>query len=329
MSPISRELLNKYIEGECSSEEEEFVHRWLDENDLDEYLPADRQRKVGRKERRNWRFLTEQLGELKPMAEGLAAGRRFRYVRPLAAVVAALVLLGAGLLLYREVRRSRFTYKTDFGEIKRINLADGTIVTLNARSVLRIPENFAKQGRRSVYLKGEAYFQVKHQPDHPFNVYVQQPGKRNQVTVTALGTSFDVSAFSDDPKIAVALSEGKVMVKSGNTEGTQQVVLRPGELAVFNKSSSKLVVENRFNKKEAMAWQVQDIYFKNADIGDVLRKLERFYGVSFDTGYLKPRHWQLSGEYKNQTLKDVLESLSFNYNLQYDIKGDVVTLSDE
>lgn len=328
MSPISRELLRKYIEGGCTPEEEEVVHRWLDDNDLDDYSVDDRQSRLTRKVERNWRTLTGQLEELKPLV-GLGSQRRIRLWRKSLAAAALAAVLASGVLVYQRVVRSRHVYRTDFGEIKRINLPDGTIVTLNARSEMRVSGGFEKGRGRDVYLQGEAYFQVNRHQDRPFIVHTGTAHGRNGVSITALGTSFDVSAFSDDPRIAVALSEGKVLVKAPGRTGRQQAYLSPGEQAVFDKQDSRLSVKDRFDKKQAISWQVQDIYFENADIAEVLRKLERFYGVSFDTAALKPRHWQLSGEYRNQTLHDVLESLSFNYSLRYRLQGKEVILSDE
>jgi ferric-dicitrate binding protein FerR (iron transport regulator) len=145
--------------------------------------------------------------------------------------------------------------------------------------------------------------------------------------VTVLGTSFDVSAFSDDPKVAVSLKEGKVLVEAeDHGENKQQnALLTPGEQAIFTKSTANLNVSS-LNPKASFGWQNQDIFFENADIDEVLRKLQRYYGVTFDTGLLKQRHWQLTGEYKNETLAEVLESLSFNYNLKYKIEGSRVIL---
>ncbi|MGH7239667.1 MAG: FecR family protein, partial [Candidatus Saccharimonadales bacterium] len=166
-----------------------------------------------------------------------------------------------------------------------------------------------------------AYFQVKHQADKEFIVHA------GKISVTVLGTSFDVSAFSDDPKVAVSLKEGKVLVEAGeHGENKQQnALLEPGEQAIFTKSTAILNVDN-LNPKVSFGWETQDIFFENADIDEVLRKLQRYYGVTFDTGLLKKRHWHLTGEYKNETLAEVLESLSFNYNLKYRIEGRRVVL---
>jgi len=215
-------------------------------------------------------------------------------------------------------------YVTGFGEVKSIVLPDGTGVTLNAKSSLTVNEHFNKK-KRIVELTGQAFFRVKEEADIPFIV------KTKKVDVKVLGTSFDVSAFENESNVSVALKEGKVLVQSDffKKEYKKGILLQPGEEAVFKKKTKKVSLK-KYNKKIKQAWQRQTIYFENASISEVLHKLERFYGVSFDTkGLGKKEGWQLSGKYQNQTLKEVLESLSFNYDLKFTIKDDKVILYDK
>lgn len=327
MSPISRELLNRYIQDDCTAEEREAVHRWLDENDLEDYEVAPHSGRMAHKALMNWDLLTDKLEELRPVS--VPARRLFTW-RKVAAACIGIALLGGGVWFYFTYKPRSLTYQTTYGEIKRINLPDGTIVTLNARSMLSITPGF-NQLNRTVYLEGEAYFQVKGKAAIPFIVRPGTPKRATGLMVTVLGTSFDVSAFSDDPTIAIALKEGKVSVNppGSGAPGDGEMVLAPGEEAVFHKNSRRLVLEKKFNPKARLAWQGQDLYFQDADIAEVLRKLERFYGVSFSTTSLRSRQWHLSGEYRRQTLTDVLESLSFNYNIGYRIQGTKVILFDQ
>lgn len=323
MSPISRELLQRYIQGDCSAEERDAVHRWLDENDLEDYDAELHVGNMHQRSKRQWNLLTNKLEELRPVSVPLP--RQLPW-RKLAAACVAVALAGAAVFYFVRTTSVQ-TYQTNYGEIKRVNLPDGTIVTLNACSKLSVSHGFNRQNRK-VYLQGEAYFQVTSRAAVPFVVNPGAPRKASGLTVTVLGTSFDVSAFADDPTISVALKEGKVKIEP-RVSGSSELVLTPGQEAVFHKNTRRLVLEGNFDRKAKLAWQGQDIYFRDADISEVLRKLERFYGVSFVTSGLDARHWQLSGEYKNQTLTDVLESLSFNYNIGYRITGQKVILFDQ
>lgn len=317
MSPIDKALLERYMNGECTPEEEDLVHCWLDENDAGEYPEVHSVKKYDRKIRSGWRRLAGQLAEYRivPMRRRAVVIRR-------AAAVAASGLIVAVSSLYTCYRMDVFRYKQEYqtasGEIKRIHLDDGTAVTLNARSTLKVERGF-NEADRKVTLEGEAYFQVKQDAARPFIV------NSGKLSVTVLGTSFDVSAFSKEPEMKVSLKEGKVLITAPSQEKAEQMILSPGDEAVFNQDTRELSL-TKLNPREIYSWQVQVIYFENAGMQEVTGKLERFYGVTFDTHLLRPARWQLNGEYRNQTLREVLESLAFNYNLKFSIEGNKVIL---
>lgn len=320
MPPIDRILLEKYISGECSKEEEAQVHRWLDANDVNDYPNVYSESKQAREAEAGWQRMTDQFDDIRA---GSKERRSFfkSHFRAVASVI--VILAGLSVYMYRHsVPKFQYgsEYRTTYGEIKRFNLPDGTTVTLNACSVLEVAKDYNRKNR-DVYIKGEAYFEVKQQAGVPFTVNAKE------ILVTALGTSFDVSAFHDDPAITVSLNDGKARVKPMTIKSAKDMTLAPGEEVVYKKDEGGMVKE-RFNPRVRLAWQKQIIFFEDADMQEVVRKLERAYGVTINTQNLKPRHWRLTGDFKNQTLNDVLESLSFNYSLKYKIHDNVVILYD-
>lgn len=316
--PIDRDLLAKYTRGGCSAEEEEMVHQWLDQNDSDKYPDIHGDKKNGRKKRVGWKRLTGQIEELN-MAGGI--GSRWYRRRGWAIAASVAILVGLSAFFYHPLLsawRYKVKYETGYGEIKRISLEDGTTVMLNAKSVLAVSKNYNRHGR-IVYLSGEAYFKVKKKSGQPFEV------RASGLSVTALGTAFDVSAFPESEDMSVWLKEGSVLVKSGEQTTKEDILLSPGEGVTYRKDGN-LIKKGKFDAKINFAWQHQIISFEDADMQEVVAKLERFYGVKIITDKLAPRHWHLTGEYQNQTLRDVLESLSFNYNLKYKMQHDEVIL---
>lgn len=313
MTPVDKALLEKYIRGECSPEEERQVCCWLDERDIDDYPGIHSDRKYARKMDAGWKQLVgnfEDLGKATPV-------RRFTGVRRWRMAAAVLLLVMGSTFFYysRWGYGGEKKYETSYGEVKSISLDDGTTVTLNARSILKIPKDFGRK-HRDVQLLGEACFKVGPKAEQPFVVHT------GKLSITALGTAFNVMAFSEEQEIAVSLTEGKVMVETDNIKG---VTLDPGEEIVYTKDAGRMQ-RGTFNSRERLAWRKMIICFENADIHEVLNKLERFYGVHFDINRLKPRLWRLTGEYKNAVLQDVLESLSFNYDLKYRIENRTVIL---
>lgn len=315
MAPIDRALLEKYFNGECSPEEESLVYRWLDENDLDEYPDVHGKRKQERKLKEGWKQLARLDDGLRAVpSPGSSTTFRGRWW---IAAAMLFLLLGGNFVYFNYSHSYEKEYTTSFGEIRSFRLPDGTTVTLNACSVLKVSRSFGKQ-HRDVQLQGEACFDINSQPGKAFTVHT------GKLSVTALGTAFNVAAFVDDPQIIVSLTNGKVLVAKDDAKG---VILAPGEEAVYTRKADNIAT-GKFSARERLAWKQMIICFNNAGINEVLTKLERFYGVHFNISQMKPRQWRLTGEYKNPTLQEVLESLSFNYGFKYRIEAGNVILSE-
>ena len=156
--------------------------------------------------------------------------------------------------------------------------------------------------------------------DRPFKVVT------GSVVVTALGTSFNVNAFESSKKIEVALVSGKVSVENTlHIKEAQAIILNPGEMATLQKRSN-LLQKSPFNFQEKIAWKDGIIYFKDANYNEIIDRLELWYGVDI-TSNKRPENWMFNNTFeKNATLENMLISLQFAYDFQYDIDGKDVQL---
>lgn len=175
---------------------------------------------------------------------------------------------------------NRFQYK-NFIHVKNMNevyvprggeyslvLADGTKVWLNARSTLRFSYPF--DSLRTVYLDGEAYFEVAHNAAKPFEV------KTEGNTLRVLGTKFNVRAYKEQP-YQVTLLEGKVQISNGiDTE-----ILVPNN-QLNQPSEEKTYEVLPVNAKLYSAWTKGVFEFNNASLKDIMCQLERWYNVEVD-----------------------------------------------
>ena len=157
----------------------------------------------------------------------------------------------------------------------RLELADGTKVWLNAATELRFPVNFTGD-MREVYLKGEAYFQVKRDEKHPFIVHTSMGA------VEVLGTSFNVRDYEDEREVVTTLETGKVMYVSGNTR--EKVTLNPG-YQVLEKESSPVEVR-KVDPLEYTGWREGKYVFEDVALEDIMRTLCRWYDI--DVVYANP-----------------------------------------
>ncbi len=189
----------------------------------------------------------------------------------------AIIVRDAGGLTYRQKDKSTAVGQaeiknkiiTEAGGEYTFTLSDGTKVWLNSLSEIEFPVSF-KGDKRVVNLKGEAYFEVKHDSDRPFIVH-----SLNQ-SIQVLGTCFNIKAYENEQKIYTTLIEGKVSVGSGGNN----VVLSPGMESVCERENNEIETHT-VNPYFSIAWRTGYFMFNNEDLDMILRVLSRWYGVEF------------------------------------------------
>lgn len=242
--------------------------------------------------------------------------------------VAAIVLIALGLGFFT----SRYTlpepttkisqpvknvvFKNPPGVKSSISLADGTRIKLNAGSSLSYEENRFKEVR-DVFLEGEAFFEVAHDPDRPFTV------NAGGVNITALGTSFNIMAYRDEKQM-VSLVTGMVSVALPNSK-IENFLLSPNE-AVSISPDKTLVSRTKFDKEIILAWTRKTIVFEDANLMEAIRALENWYGVSFELLNSPKPGLNLSGKFHDETLENVLEGLSYTAGLDFKIENEQVSI---
>ena len=200
-----------------------------------------------------------------------------------------------------------------------IQLSDGTRVNLNAKSRVRYPVSFSELSTREVELEGEAFFEVTHDKLKPFIVH------SGHLKTTVMGTSFNIKAYEKQP-MSVALVTGKVSVtKIGKDE--KPVSLEPGQSATLAADDGKISM-GKFNSKKMLSWKDGILYFDKASENEVIEKLESWYGVKITLGRSPAKKWGYTGEFKNKSLKEVLISMSFAMDFDYEIKGNTVLINN-
>ena len=158
------------------------------------------------------------------------------------------------------------TLEVPRGKTYSIQLQDGTNVALNAASKIAFPETFTGKFRE-VYVEGEAFFDIKHDPDHPFIVH------SGPVTMKVLGTDFNVNTFGE--ALTTTLVRGKVQVTAGN----KSLVLSPGQQSVCRKGGD--LSRHQVDVRLYTAWYHGDLFFDDASLGDIARTLGRVYDYAF------------------------------------------------
>ncbi|RPA68262.1 FecR family protein [Cyclobacteriaceae bacterium YHN15] len=199
------------------------------------------------------------------------------------------------------------------GKKSIISLSEGTKIHLNGESKIAYPEVFEK-GLRTVELEGEAYFEVA-KDGRPFIVSV------GDNAINVLGTSFNVRQ-NGAGGLAVALVEGKVKV---NDRLGNQVLLNPNEMLVIEETGK--FYKSDFDLMEIIGWKDMYLIFNSDSFEEAKSKIENWYGVEIEVKGKISETWVYSGQYKEESLENVLRGISLTSGLKYSIKGRKVIIT--
>jgi transmembrane sensor len=184
-------------------------------------------------------------------------------------VAAVLVFIGvAGFALSQISSQPKDrSYTTGIGERKIITLADGSRIELNTDSVLRLSAE--NDGRKAWLDKGEAYFQIRHDAAHPFNVVA------GDHRVVDLGTRFVVR--KEPSRIEVSLVEGSARVDTLSTwRPSQSALLAPGDVVVATTDSMSLRKRSGASLADELGWRRGLLVFRDATLAEAAAEFNRY-----------------------------------------------------
>jgi transmembrane sensor len=178
---------------------------------------------------------------------------------PKIAAAAVLLLVGGGIWAASAWMGASQDYRTALGERRVLTLSDGSRVSLDSASELRV--RYSKGARELSLLSGQARFDVKHDAARPFSVSAR--GRK----VVALGTAFNVDIPGSE--MFVTLIEGRVMV----VDDQRKIELRPGEQLDVSARATKVA---HVNIERATAWQNGQLVFDNEPLSSVVARVSRY-----------------------------------------------------
>lgn len=214
------------------------------------------------------------------------AGRSGWSRRAVAAGVAAAIAAPVGGLWWMRHRgRQGELFQTALGEQRTLTLSDGSRVTLDALSVMRV--RYTAAARSIDLVQGRGYFEVAHDTSRPLRVHA---GPR---TVTAVGTAFSVRR--EPGETMVVLAEGKVAVSDHESPVTL-AVLAPGQsmLLVDGMGASQPVTTAL---DQALAWRRGQLVFDNVALADAAAEMNRYSTLQVVVADPRLRTFRISGTF--------------------------------
>ncbi len=185
-------------------------------------------------------------------------------------------------------------------------LPDGTTGFLNSGSTLEYPVIFTNG--RNVTLKGEAYFEVKRDDDHPF--IVNTPNLKTRV----LGTKFNVIAYENENSEEIILKEGKVEVYSN--QGEKLETLQPDQKLVLN-TQTRQYNKNQVEANQYVSWTKGKLIFRNESIQQVANRLGRWYNAEIEIRDPELLKYAFRATFIDEPIEEVLKLLAKTAPLKY------------
>lgn len=292
------DLLDRYLKKETSVAENHFVEQWLEKhNNTDsEWHNLDGSSKD--------QWLLSLLKDIKvtihPNEPLIGKSNKYLLWYKLAGVAAVLLIIFSVYISWpqleeRKLYSSLTTIVVPAHQKKQITLSDGSKVWLNEGASLRYPKTFKGQSR-TVYLSGEAYFDIQHDQTRPFLIHT------GKVLTTVLGTAFNIKA--DKLKLEVTVTRGKVKVEDG---GKLLGILTPNQQVSVNLSTG-IATEKTVDAKSVISWQDRDLLFDDITFADAAIQLQQHFHVkiNFSNEQLKNCRFSgtaLNGEHLDKILK--------------------------
>ena len=290
-------IAQTYFRGTISAADEKRLSEWLrteaNKQQFDEWAAEWRKHAKAEASERTkaaWGKLVESLefsverSEKKESPIRLASTttrRTYAWLRYAASVAVVAVIGALTLWLLQPAQQEPFMAQTGAHERQTITLPDGTEVTMNSLTTLACAENFGKTDRQLTF-DGEAVFHVAKDAERPFVIHV------GDYSVTVLGTTFNLSAYTTDDTYTVTLLEGAVKVKNS----ADSVVMQPMDEVRFDRTTATLELQHLQTAK-ADTWLNGRLEYDNIPLRDLARKLEREYDVQIAFADEQIRHEQV------------------------------------
>jgi transmembrane sensor len=267
-----------------------------------------------------------------------------------ASVILALVSLSVSILYISGIKKDKpiVSYNEiviPYGSKSSLVLSDGTKIWLNSGSKLRYPEKFTGD-KRSVFLEGEAYFDVTPNKKKIFIV------NTSRVNVKVYGTKFNIKCFPDEKSIETALVSGSIELEKIGKNGkvSESIKMKPHQIVSYSKDNDKFVLfgpemdEKTTGRKTqgnlihidpiqpktieiVTSWKDNKLTFRSDSINVLTEKLQRWYNVTIDLQADELKKFTFTGTFTTETIEQALKYLQLTTPFSYQIDKNYIKIN--
>lgn len=261
------------------------------------------------------RLLPRRSARISPWLSGVAA----------LAASAALVL-GLGTATWRHFAPSTenhatLAYSTPIGGRQTLALDDGSRIELNTATVIRVATR--PQAREAWLDRGEAFFDIAHNPDHRFVVHA---GPR---TITVLGTRFSVRRDGDE--VTVAVISGRVRVDdatagAGTKAGARAAIVSKGDLAVAQANATLVAISAPAQVEAMTAWRDGRLVFDHETLAGAVAEFNRYSTRPIRIVDPAVGEMRIGGSFQIRNSEGFLDLLQSAYGLEVTATADEIEI---
>ncbi|MDN5286469.1 MAG: FecR family protein [Mucilaginibacter sp.] len=335
---LSIELLEKYINGNCTATEVTLVKQWYQSFEHDpNYTPTlslSRQKEL---EEQIYNRIINNIGAVTETPVKTSIIRRLRTWQWVSGV-AAMLLVALTVVVYQKTSvnnklidnagQQMMAVTNNSNRIYKLTLPDNSSVWLSPCAQLKYPKVFAA-GARMVSMSGECFFEVTKNPERPFII------SSRSIITKVWGTSFRIRDNDKCTEADVAVVTGKVSVSVKTIKNINDaslaiakgdVMLYPNQKVVYSVNDHTLKPAGVTNESALKIWKRVDLLFDNMLLKDIIPVLNTRYNAHIVLANEKLNHYMLNADFSGFNLPDVLEALNKSLSIDYEIKNNTIEL---
>lgn len=319
---IPTELLVRYLSGEATAEEKDKIEQWRQHDSENEkvfqefksiwdakyhsLIPAEVMESDWQKIHQRIFIPTAQRGKLALLDAFLK----------IAAVLLVMLAVSGALYTYWNVPGyGRWASFSTGDYVDSLRLPDNSIVYLNNHSSLKYLRNFG-DGKRSVRLDGEGFFDVQHDADNPFRIHTPEG-----VVVEVLGTSFHLEAGKGLDELELNVTQG--VVSFGYRDVLKPVYAGNSAFVKEDNVLVKPIEDNNF-----LSWKTGKLVFRQSSLPAIAKAIQKHFDEIKEVRLLTQSDVKVSTTFTNQPVNEVLDELELLFDKKFHLKEGVLTISD-
>ncbi|ASZ09516.1 FecR domain-containing protein [Chitinophaga pendula] len=311
-----RQLFVKHAEGRTSPAEEAQLIAYLSEGDASALPDIDAMMHTAAPASLEAAASERILGHILSTATTAPRSRTLPLLRWMAAAVTIGIIICIAWFWRQPATQPVWTkISTDYGQLRKLTLADGSVITLNARSELRYDSVAIYGNKREVWLNGEAFFEIAPATKNA-GTFVVHAGDSLQVSV--LGTQFNVRYTNN--KAAVTLNSGKVKVAAITRDNNAEIILTPGQMVLYDPQTMQLQQQTA-DTTLTSSWKVGQQTFQQASLSEVTGWITTQFGIEFRFSNPALKQLPFSGTIPSDKLESILPILEQSLDIRIDKSG--------